>query len=96
MADSPQGWQYPRPPTYPQGPGPSRSVLQPARPMAMRRAVALMYAGAALAVAGGVVEVLTTHNVMFYAYSSTRRGRASVALRVSTRNARFQQGDAPI
>jgi hypothetical protein len=71
MADTPQGWQYPQPPTYPQGPVAPGFIARPTRPTTMRRAVSLMYVGAAVAVIRGIVEGLTQNNVMFYTYSST-------------------------
>jgi hypothetical protein len=51
MANSQQGWQYPQPPAYPQGPVVPGSMAQSTRPAAMRRAVSLMYVGAALSLA---------------------------------------------
>ena len=65
MSDSPQGWQYPQMPSYPQGQGMPGAVPPPARPPAMQRTVQLMYAGAALAVITGIVSGLTTQNSMF-------------------------------
>ena len=77
MANSPQGWQYPQMPGYPQGPATPGSAVRPARPDAMRRAVTLMYAGAALGIIVGIVDGLTTHNATFY-YSSASSGTATV------------------
>jgi hypothetical protein len=78
MANSPSGWQYPQPPGYPQGPMAPGSVALPPRPAALRRAVSLMYAGAAVAIATGIVDGLTTHNVTFYVYKSTSPNTATV------------------
>lgn len=78
MANSPQGWQYPQPPTYPRGPVAPGSVVESTRPTAMRRAVFLMYVGAAVEVVNGIVDGLTTHNVTFYTYSSTSPNTAIV------------------
>ncbi len=77
MANSPQGWQYPQMPGYPQGPATPGSAVRPPRPDAMRRAVTLMYAGAALGIIVGIVDGLTTHNATFY-YSSASSGTATV------------------
>jgi hypothetical protein len=44
----------------------------------MRRAVALMYVGAAVGVISGVVGGLVTHNVSFYSYDSTSPGTVAV------------------
>jgi hypothetical protein len=71
MADYQQGWQGPQPPMYPQGPVRPGSRVRPARPPAMRRAVSLMYLGAVLGLAGGIVDGLTTKIVTFYSYTST-------------------------
>jgi hypothetical protein len=77
MDNSPQGWQYPQMPGYPQGPATPGSAVQPPRPDAMRRAVTLMYAGAALGIIVGVVDGLTTHNATFY-YSSASSNTTTV------------------
>lgn len=75
MANYPPGWQYPQPPAYPPGqPGPGPL----ARPASMRRAVFLIYAGAAVAMANGLVDGLVTHNVMVYTYRSTSSGTTTV------------------
>jgi hypothetical protein len=58
--------QYPQP-TW-SGPGP----LTP--PEAVKRAVVLIFSGAALAIVYGVVNGLTVHNAVFYSYSSTPSG----------------------
>jgi hypothetical protein len=78
MSDSPQGWQYPQLPSYPQGQGVPGAVARNMRPPAMRRAVQLMYAGAAVALIAGIVDGLTTHNVTFYTYNSASRNTATV------------------
>jgi hypothetical protein len=76
MSDSPQGWQYPQMPTYPQGQGTPGAVTPPARPPAMQRAVQLIYAGAALGLVSELVSGLTAHNVMF-TYNSSSSGTAT-------------------
>jgi len=63
MANSQQGWQYPQPPMYPQGPVAPGSTAQTARPAAMRRAVSLMYVGAALSLAYCLVSGIVAHRV---------------------------------
>jgi hypothetical protein len=78
MANSPQGWQYPHPPTYPQGPAALGSMPPSARPPALRRAVSLMYAGAAVGAVSDIVNGLTRHSVMFYSYSSTSSNTVAV------------------
>jgi hypothetical protein len=67
MANSPQGWQYPRPP----GPVVPGSMARSMRPTAMRQAVSLMYAGAAVGAVVGIVSGLTTHNITFYSLTSS-------------------------
>lgn len=62
MANSQQGWQYPQPPMYPQGPMVPGSMVQSTRPAAMRRAVSLMYVGAALSLAYSLVEGIIAHS----------------------------------
>jgi hypothetical protein len=71
MANPPQGWQSPQ---YPQGPVTPGFLAQSARPAAMRRAVSLMYAGAAVGALSCIVEGATKHSVMFYSYNSTSSG----------------------
>ena len=71
MANPPQGGQYPQLPSYPQGPVGPVATAQPARPPAMQRAVSLTYAGAAVGLVTEIVNSLMTHNISFYAYSST-------------------------
>jgi len=78
VANSSQGWQYPQPPPYPQGPVGPGSITQRAQPTAIRRAVALMYAGAAIGVISGIVGGLVTRNVGFYSYDSTSPGTVAV------------------
>src|ERR1700761_1067891 len=62
MANSQQGWQYPQPPMYPQGPMVPGSMVQSTRPAAMRRAVSLMYVGAAMSLAYSLVEGIIAHS----------------------------------
>lgn len=71
MANPSQGWQHPQVPAYPQGPVPPGSVARSPLPAAMRRAVSLMYVGAAVGVVSGIVDGLTTHNVVFYTYTTS-------------------------
>jgi hypothetical protein len=66
MSSFPQGWQYPQPPTGPQGPAAQASILRSARPAAMRRAVNLMYAGAAVGAVSDIAGSLATHRSTFY------------------------------
>src|SRR5215472_9615927 len=75
MANYPQ---YPQPPMYPQGPMPPGPVAQPTRPAAMRRAVSLMYAGAALGVVNAIVGALVAHTITFYTYSGTSPNTTTV------------------
>lgn len=75
MANPPQGWQSPQ---YPQGPATPGSLVQSARPAAMRRAVSLMYAGAAVGAVNDIVNGLTRHSVMFYSYNSTSSNTVAV------------------
>jgi hypothetical protein len=70
MADSSQGWRYPQPAPYPQGPAAPDSAARPPRPTAMRRAVPLMYAGAAIAVVNGIVDGLTMQLTTVRTYAS--------------------------
>jgi uncharacterized membrane protein (UPF0136 family) len=63
---------YPQyPPPGPYGPG---LLARPAPPGAVRRATNLILAGAALAVVYGVVDGLTSHNSVFFTYTSTPSG----------------------
>jgi hypothetical protein len=62
MANSQQGWQYPQPPMYPQGAMAPGSMAQSTRPAAMRRAVSLMYVGAVLSLAYGLVDGFIAHS----------------------------------
>ena len=62
MANSQEGWQYPQPPMYPPGPMVPGSMVQSTRPAAMRRAVSLMYVGAALSLAYSLVEGIIAHS----------------------------------
>jgi hypothetical protein len=78
MAYSPQGSQHPQLPGYPQGPVPPDSIARPSWPAAMRRAVSLIYAGSAVGFIDAIVSSLTTHNVMFYTYSSKSPSTATV------------------
>ena len=78
MANPPEGWQHPHLPPYTQGPVPPGSMARPTVPTAMRRAVSLMYAGAVVAIISGIVDGLTTHNVVFYTYSSASANTATV------------------
>lgn len=59
MTDYPYGPHYSQPPRYPHGPVTPGSVAQPSRPAPMRRAVCLMYVGAAAGLATGIVRGLT-------------------------------------
>jgi hypothetical protein len=70
MADSPQGEQYPQRPAYPQGLARPSSTAQPTRPAAMRRAMFLMYAGAAVGVVGASAGALTRTTAV-YSQTST-------------------------
>lgn len=74
MANPPQGGQDPQLPSYPQGPVGPLATARPARPPAMQRAVYLTYAGAGLGLVSEIVSGLSTHNMTFYAYSSTPNG----------------------
>ena len=49
-----------------------------AQPASLRMAVLLMYTGAAIGVAKGIVDGLTTSNLSIYTYSSTLPGTATV------------------
>lgn len=75
MANPPQGWQYP-PPPYPQGPVAPGSMARPTRPTAMRRAVSLMYAGAAVLAVTAFASALT-HELTSHAINSTSSHTAS-------------------
>jgi hypothetical protein len=59
MTDYPNSWHHPQPPRYPHGLVAPGSVAQPPRPAPMRRAVFLMYVGAAAGLATGIVRGLT-------------------------------------
>jgi hypothetical protein len=61
--------QYPQ--SAPYGPG---LLAPPPPPDAIRRATALIFAGAALSVVYGIVDGLTVHSSEFYTYSSTQSG----------------------
>ena len=65
MSSSPQDGQYPPPPYPPVAVTPA-SVLRSARPAAMRRAVSLMYAGAAVGAVGDIAGSLATDHSAFY------------------------------
>ena len=58
MANPTPNWQYPPTPPYGAGPG-----VSPVLPDSMRRAIGLMWAGAALAVVGNVVNGVMTNNL---------------------------------
>jgi hypothetical protein len=68
MVNSQQGWQYPQPLTYPVAPG---SIAQSARPTAVRRAVSLMYVGAALSLAYDLVSGIVAHSVILTSSTHT-------------------------
>jgi hypothetical protein len=64
MSDSPQGWQYPQPPTYPQDPVTPGYQVAPSRPLAMQRAFILMFVGAATGLIAGVIGGVAAHVVL--------------------------------
>jgi len=68
MSDSPQGWQSPKTPAYPQDPVTPGAAAVPPRPPTMQRAVQLMYAGAAL---GLIAGLLTTETALFNSSSAS-------------------------
>jgi hypothetical protein len=78
MANPPHGWDHPELPMYPGGPVPSGPVARSTLPTAMRRVGFLMCAGAAIGLISGIVDGLTTHNVVFYTYSSASSTTATV------------------
>jgi hypothetical protein len=59
MTDYPSGWRHAQPPRYPHGPAAPGPAAQPPRPAPVRRAVFLMYTGAAAGLAAGIVRGLT-------------------------------------
>jgi hypothetical protein len=71
MANFQQGWQYPQPPMYPQGSTASGSMALSMRPAAMRRAVSLMYVGAVLSVAYGLVDGIIAHSATLTSSTTT-------------------------
>jgi hypothetical protein len=71
MANSQQGWQYSQPPAYPQGPVMPGRVVRSARPAAMRRAVSLMYVGAALSLAYSLVDGVIAHGAALVSSAPT-------------------------
>lgn len=68
MSTSPQGWQYSQ---YPQGPVTPTALVRSMRPTAMRRAISLMYAGAAAGAVSAIVDGLTAQHTTFYVYTSS-------------------------
>ena len=70
MANSPQGWQRPRPRMRPLNPAAPGSMTRSMWPTAMRRAVALMCVGAVVAIVDGIVNGLTMNLDTYYSYSS--------------------------
>ena len=78
MSDSPQGWQYPQMPSYPQGPVTPGAAAALPRPPAVQRAVILMYVGAAAALVNGIVGGVATH-IVVPATSTTSPATAALA-----------------
>jgi hypothetical protein len=84
MADYLNGWHHRQPPRYPRGPLTPGSVAQPSRPAPMRRAMCLMYVGAAAGLATGIVRGLTMNLATSIALISPTTGIAHSARSLPT------------